>query len=145
MQEHRHTITEFTFLIDGGAILWGSKKQELITLSIAESEYIAATHATKEAIWLQHLIGEIFRPLQHPTILYGNNQSAITLTKDSSFHAHTKHIDIWYHFICFSVKNGHICFLYCPTINMVADTLTKALPSTKAKHFAFELGLRPST
>ena len=45
-------IMGFAFLIDGGAILWGSKKQELITLSTAESEYVAAMHATKEAIWL---------------------------------------------------------------------------------------------
>ena len=143
-QEHRHAITGFAFLIDGGAILWGSKKQELVTLSTAESEYVTATHATKEAIWLRRLIGEMFRPLRHPTILYGDNQSAIALTKDGSFHARTKHIDIWYHFIRFSVENGHIRFLYCPTNNMVADTLTKALPSTKAKHFTFELGLRPS-
>ena len=78
-------------------------------------------------------------------MLYGDNQSAIALTKDGSFHAHTKHIDIWYHFIRFSVENGHIHFPYCPTNNMVADTLTKALPSTKAKHFAFELSLCPST
>jgi hypothetical protein len=32
--------------------------------------------------------------------------------------------------------------VYCPTDDMVADTLTKALPSTKAKHFATDLGLR---
>ena len=143
-QEHRHAIMGFAFLIDGGVILWGSKKQELITLFTAKSEYVAATHATKEAIWLQRLIGKMFRPLQHPTILYGDNQSAITFTKDGSFHTCTKHIDIQYHFICFSVENRHICFLYCPTNNMVADTLTKALPSTKAKHFTFELGLHPS-
>ena len=74
-------------------------------------------------------------------ILYVNNQSAIVLTKDGSFHAHTKHIDIQYHFIHFSVKNRHICLLYCPTNNMITDTLTTALPSTKAKHFTFELGL----
>ena len=52
-QEHRRAITGFAFLVDGGAILWGSKKQELIMLSTAESEYVAATHATKEALWLR--------------------------------------------------------------------------------------------
>jgi len=98
-QEHRHAIIGFTFLIDGGTILWGSKKQELITLSTAKSEYVAATHVTKEAIWLRCLIGKMFRPLRHLTILYGDNQSAIALTKDGSFHARTKHIDIQYHFI----------------------------------------------
>jgi len=86
MQEHRHAITGFVFLIDGGAILWELKKQELITHSTAESEYVATTHATKEAIWLQRLIDEMFHPLCHLTILYGDNQSAIALTKDGSFH-----------------------------------------------------------
>ena len=51
-QEHHHAISGYAFLIDGGAVSWASKKQELITLSIAESEYIAATHAAKECIWL---------------------------------------------------------------------------------------------
>ena len=55
-QEHRHAITGYTFLIDGGAVSWSFKKQEIVTLSTAESEYVAATHATKEAIWLHQFI-----------------------------------------------------------------------------------------
>ena len=51
-QEHHHAISGYAFLIDGGTVLWSSKKQELVTLSTAESEYVAATHTTKEAIWL---------------------------------------------------------------------------------------------
>ena len=144
MQEHQHTITGFAFLIDGGVILWGLKKQELIMLSTAESKYVTAMHTTKEALWLHRLIGKMFQPLSHPMTLYGNNQSTIVLTHDSSYHARMKHIDICYHFICFSVENGSISFLYCPSTNMIADTLTKALPSIKAKHFTFELGLHPS-
>ena len=133
-QEHHRAITGFAFLINGGAILWGSKKQELVTLSTAESEYVTATHATKEALWLRRLIGEIFRPLVHPTVLYGDNQSAIALTKNGSYHACTKHIDIRYHFICFTVEEGSIRFVYCPTGDMVADTLTKALPKIGRAH-----------
>lgn len=41
-QEHRHAISGYTFLIDGGAVLWSSRKQELVTLSTAEAEYVAA-------------------------------------------------------------------------------------------------------
>jgi hypothetical protein len=143
-QEHRRAITGFAFLVDRGAILWGSKKQELITLSRAESEYVAAMHAAKEALWLRRLIGEMFRPLTQPTTLFSDNQSAIALTHDSSYYARMKHIDIHYHFIRFTVEDGSIRFLYCPTNDMVADTLTKALPSIKAKYFAQELGLHPS-
>jgi uncharacterized protein (UPF0333 family) len=42
-QEHRHAISGYIFLVNGGAISWSSKKQELVTLSTAESEYIAAS------------------------------------------------------------------------------------------------------
>lgn len=143
-QEHRRAITGYVFLIDGGAVSWASKKQELVTLSTAESEYVAATHAAKEAIWLRRLIGEVFDPLSEPTTLHGDNQAAIALTKDGSYHARTKHIDIRYHFIRYSIEAGSIRLIYCPTDNQTADILTKALPSVKVKHFASALGLAPA-
>ena len=52
LQEHQHAISGYVFFMNGGAISWSSKKQTLVTLSTAESEYIAATYAAKEALWL---------------------------------------------------------------------------------------------
>jgi hypothetical protein len=43
-------ISGFVVLVDGGAVLWSSKKQELMTLSTMEAEYIGATHTAKELI-----------------------------------------------------------------------------------------------
>lgn len=71
-QEHRPAITQYVFLVNGGAILRASKKQELVTLSIAESEYVAAMLAAKEALWLRRLIGKVFRPLAPSTSLYSD-------------------------------------------------------------------------
>src|SRR5882757_7117936 len=48
-QSHRRAISGYAFLIDSGVISWRSRKQELITLSTAEAEYVAARHAAKEA------------------------------------------------------------------------------------------------
>lgn len=140
-QEHRHAITGWAFFIGGGAISWSSKKQELVTLSTAEAEYVAATHAAKELLWLRRFIGEVFRPLKTPTILYSDSQSAIALTRDGSYHARTKHIDIRYHFIRFAIEDGKITLIYCPTDDMTADTLTKALPTIQTNRFAKALGL----
>ena len=72
-QEHRHAITGYAFLIDGGAVSWSSKKQEIVTLSTAESEYVAATHAAKEAKSLRRFIGEVFQPLTNPILLYSDS------------------------------------------------------------------------
>ena len=51
-QEHRQAISGYVFMVDGGAVSWMLKKQELVTLSTAEAEYVAATHAAKEVMWL---------------------------------------------------------------------------------------------
>src|SRR5271168_4510127 len=82
----------------------------------------------------------LWTALQHYSATV-NPQPAIALTKDGHYHARTKHIDIRYHFICYIIEEGTIKLIYCPTDDMTADTLTKALPSVKAKHFATALGL----
>ena len=57
-------------------------------LSTAESEYVAATYAAKEALWLHRFISEVFQPLEHPITLSLDSQSVIALTKDGSYQAH---------------------------------------------------------
>lgn len=140
-QDHRRAISGYVFMVDGGAVSWSSKKQELVTLSTAEAEYVAQTHAAKEAIWLRRLLTEIFKSIDTPTVLFSDSKSAIALANDGHYHARTKHIDIRYHFIRYIIEEGTIKLVYCPTDDMTADTLTKALPSVKAKHFAAALGL----
>ena len=98
-QEHRHAITGYAFLSDRGAVSWSSKKQEIITLSTTESEYVATTHTAKEVVWLHQFIGEVFQPLTNQIPLHSDSQATIALTHNRSYHACTKHIDIRYHFI----------------------------------------------
>ena len=135
-QDHRWAISGYVFMVDGGAMSWSSKKQELVTLSTTEAEYVAATHTAKEAVWLCGLIGELFSMVTKPTTLFGDNQSAIALVHRGQYHARTKHIDIQYYFIRYIIEAGSIKLIYCPTDDQTANTLTKALLSVKAKHFA---------
>jgi hypothetical protein len=142
MHEERRAISGHAFLLDGGAVSWSSKKQEVVALSTTEAEYVAVSHATKEALWLRSLIAKLYGRPAGPTTLLCDNQSAIALSKDHQYHAKTKHIDIRFHFVRWVISEGNMKLVYCPTDDMVADTLTKALPSPKAKHFAHALGLR---
>jgi hypothetical protein len=141
MAADRHAISGYAFMIHGGAVSWSAKRQQIISLSTMESEYVAAAHAAKEAMWLRSLIQQLFDTKLAHTTMFSDNQSAIALAKDHQYHARTKHTDIRYHFIRWIVEQGVLRLVYCPTDNMIADTLTKALPSTKAKHFAVELRL----
>ena len=140
-QEHRHAISGYAFLIDGGAISWMSHKQELVTLSTAEAEYVAATHAAKECIWLRRLIRELFPSLISQTTLHCDNQAALTLAVDDNYHTRTKHINIRYHFIRECVAQKVIDLIYCPTDDMTADVLTKALPQWKVVCHSLGLGM----
>ena len=112
-----------------------------ISLSTTESEYVVATYAAKEVLWLRQLISQIFGVPLEMTTLFSDNQSAIVLTKEHQYHARTKHIDVRFHFIRWIVEDGKLQLIYCPTEEMVADIFTKALVSMKVKHFASELGL----
>jgi len=140
-QEHHHAISGFAFLIDSGAVSWASRKQELITLSTAKAEYVAATHAAKECIWLRRLTKPLFSTTSTPTTLYCNNQAALHLAEDDNYHACTKHIDIRYHFIRQTITQKQIAMEYCPTEEMMADILTKALPKYKAAIHVQNLGI----
>ena len=63
-----------------------------------EEEYIVATEASKEIIWLQRFLDELGKK-QALGKLYSDNMSAIHLTKKSTFHSKTKHTQLKYHSI----------------------------------------------
>jgi hypothetical protein len=141
MAEDRHAISSYAFLIEGGAVSWSSKRQEIVSLSTMESKYIAAMHGMKEGLWLKSLLSEIFGPFSSPITMFSDNQATIALTCGHQYHARTKHINVQYHWIRWVVEEGTMRLVYCPMDNMVADALTKVLPSPKVKHFATCLGL----
>eukprot|EP00253_Pinus_taeda_P031962 PITA_31962 len=53
--DQRRSISGYVFNLFGGSVSWMSKKQFVVALSTTEAKYMAATHASKEAVWLQRL------------------------------------------------------------------------------------------
>jgi len=98
-QDHHHSISAYIFQIDGIPISWSFKKQTIIALSSTEAEFIAITHATKEAMWMKNFITEVFQPLKFPVKIYSDNQSAITISYGNQHHTRTKHFNIQLYFI----------------------------------------------
>jgi hypothetical protein len=141
-QSHRHSISGFSFHFGCGAVSWSSKKQNVIALSSTEGEYIAQTHAAKEAIWLRSFVSEIRGGGEKSLTMLCDNQGAIALAKDNKFHSRTKHIDLRYHFIREAVEDGKIKVQYIPTDDNVADIFTKALGKPKFQRFVELLGMR---
>ena len=124
------------------AISWSLKKQHVVALSSTEAEYITQMHMAKEALWLHSFLWELCSTPDDPLILNCDNQGAIALTKDNKFCAHTKPIDVRYHFICEAVEDGKVTVQYIPTGDNVSDIFTKLLTKAKFWELAELLGLR---
>ncbi|RVX11466.1 Retrovirus-related Pol polyprotein from transposon TNT 1-94 [Vitis vinifera] len=138
--DSRKSTTGFVFTLGGIAISWASNLQKIVTLSTTEAEYVVATEAGKEMIWLHGFLDELGKK-QEMGILHSDSQSAIFLAQNSAFHSKSKHIQTKYHFIRYLVEDKlvileKICGSKNPT-----DMLTKGVTIEKLKLCATSIGL----
>ena len=117
--------------MSGSCVAWSSRRQATVSVSTTEAEFIAASEATKEAIWLRKLLLDIGHGCIGPTALNVDNQSAIKLSRNPEFHRRSKHIDVRYQFICEKLENNEIDTKYVSTHDQYADILTKPLSNDK--------------
>lgn len=127
----RRSISGMVSFLNTGPISFKAQQQPSVALSTAESEYVAATDAVKELIWLKRFVDELCIPIEARPTLYCDNQSAIKLIRNPEFHQRTKHIDIRYHFIREKYFEGIFEPKYIETENQKADLMTKALAADK--------------
>ena len=59
--------------------------------------------------------------------LRSDNLGAIMLSQDVTYHMHTKHINVAYHFIHQKVASHKAALTYVPTKENIADILMKGL------------------
>jgi hypothetical protein len=105
-----------------------------VALSTAEAEYIAASVASCEAVWLRKLLAGIFDLELEPTLIHCDNRSCGRLSE-------SKHIKIKYHYIRDMVERGAIELQYISTDEQIANILTKPLSRVKYDYFRDKLGL----
>lgn len=134
----RHSITGYCFSLskNGPVISWKSKKQQTVALSSCEAEYMALSAAAQESLYLTNLINGMDNVLEYaPVTIFEDNQGAIALSKNPVCRQRCKHIDIRYHFVRSVLSDGKIILHYCPTVDMVADILTKSVYKARMDKF----------
>lgn len=130
------------FYLNEGLVTWASQKQISVALSSCEADFMAATAAACQAIWLKKMVSHVTGNQVEPVVLYIDNRSAINLAKNPVFHGWSKHIDIRYHFIRECVENGEIIVKHVSTDFQRADVLTKAMPTARFEKMRLLLGVR---
>ena len=136
----RRSTTGYVFTCYGSLVSWQTKLQTTVAVSTTEAEYMAASAAAKEALYLRKILNDVgFGPQQ--VTIYCDNQGAVNLTKNALTVSRTKHVDIAHHFVRNCVNRGELCFKYIQTEEQLADFLTKALGPSKLRSVLKRLAL----
>ncbi|SGZ03881.1 BQ5605_C032g11027 [Microbotryum silenes-dioicae] len=132
----------YVFYLAGAAVSWSSKRQTRVADSTTDAEYLALSHAGKEAIYLTQLLSELHVSPIAAAHIFTDNEAAAAVAHDPVRTSGTRHIRLREHFVRDMVNRGDISLSHVGTADMVADVFTKALgPKIFGTH-CFALGLR---
>jgi hypothetical protein len=122
-------------------ISWQSVKQQVVALSSCEAEYIAASTALTQALWLVRLLGDLLGRDTGAVELRVDSKSALALSKNPVFHEWSKHIRVRYHFIRGCLEEGSFKACYINTKDQLEDLLTKPLGRIKFLDLCSRIGM----
>ena len=135
----RKSVSGWVAKLNGDPISWASKKQRTVALSTCEAELYAEAAAIQEVLWLRGLIKELGLKTQMGSVVHGDNQSTIAISKNGIKGERTKHVDVKYHFITETIEQGAVKLKWVPTNQQQADIFTKALSQPIFEYFRKQL------
>lgn len=133
-RQDRKSITGWVAKLNGDPISWSSKKQRIVAQSTCEAELYAEAAAIQEVLWLRGLLSELGLHVQMGSLVHGDNQSTIAVSKNGVRSERTKHVDVKYHFVTETIESGQVQLKWVSTKEQHADIFTKALPAPAFLH-----------
>lgn len=134
-RKDRKSITGWVAKVNGDPISWASKKQRTVAQSTCEAELYAEAAAIQEVLWLRGMLTELGLHVQTGSVIHGDNQSTIAISKNGIKGERTKHVDVKYHFITETVEQGTVQLKWIPTTHQQADIFTKPLAAPVFENF----------
>jgi len=115
-----------THFLGSSLISWGTKKQNFVALSTAETKYVAVASCCAQLLWIKQQL-EDFGVLTDTIPLICDNTSAMNMAKNHVQHKRTKHIDVRHHFLRDNVEKQNVVIKLCKTEDQLTDIFTKPL------------------
>ncbi|XP_059635400.1 secreted RxLR effector protein 161-like [Cornus florida] len=139
-KDDRKSTSSGCFYISTNLFSWYSKKQNCISLSSCEAEYIAAGNCCTQLLWMKQMLQDY--GVDRSTIsIFCDNTSTINISKNPVLHYKIKHIDIRHHFLRELVEQNVVSLEKVHTDQNLADILTKPLDAHKFSHFRKSIGV----
>ena len=137
----RKSITGYYIFYGNCLISWKSKKQGTVSRRSTEAKYRALASVACELQWLKYVVDDLCLDIPLPFPTFCDNQSAIQLAKDPSFHEKTKDIEVDCHLIRAKVLEGVIVLSHVPSKFQLAGVFTKSLYPAPFQENISKLGL----
>lgn len=131
----------YCFSLGSSIFSWCSKKQQIVAQSTAEAEFIAATAATNQVLWLKKIMCDLQEEQKFSIDVFVDNQAAIAISNNPVFHGKTKHFNIKLYFLREVQQKGEVSLVYCKSEDQLADIFTKPLPVSKFEVLRQRIGV----
>src|SRR5690349_19357299 len=119
-------------------VLWYSRRQDVVTLSSTESEYLALGEAAKDALWMGELMEEIGITMEKPPIIITDSRGGMNLSKNNAYHRRTRHINHRHYSLREKIAYGDLAVRWILGKENPADILTKILPMSGIRRWQHE-------
>nr|GEV41489.1 protein HOTHEAD-like [Tanacetum cinerariifolium] len=140
--------SKVVFVLNAGVVDWKSAKQSTTTMSSTEAEYIAATEASMEAVWMRKFInglgGVVPSNKRHMEMLC-DNEPAIAIANAHGILKGARHFQMKYHYIREVIQERKIILKNVYTNDNVDDPFTKPMPYNKHYEHAMAIGICPAS
>lgn len=140
-KDDRRSTSGYAFILGGAAVSWMSRKQQIVTLSSTEAEYVAATECAKHILWMRRVLEFLHFPQKTATKLLCDNSSTLKLAKNPVLHGRTKHIDVKFFFLRDLCDGIDIEIDKCRSEDNYADIFTKPLKIAAFEYLRTHLGV----
>jgi hypothetical protein len=131
--------TGYVIFLNGTPVAWRSRTQTTVAKSTAEAEYMSASRAVHEIIYLRRFLNALGFPQNGPTNLMEDSTACIAICNNSAHRERTKHIDVHKYFARQHVQDGTVKMVHCPTSEQLADAFTKSLPKDTIKRLTMRI------
>nr|GEW33753.1 copia protein [Tanacetum cinerariifolium] len=121
-------------------VCWSSKKQNCLSISTVESEYVAVSSYCAQVLWMRTQLTD-YGFFYDKVPIYYDSKSAIAISCNPVQYTRTKHIDVRYHFIKDHVEKGSIELYFFGTEYQLVDLFTKSLPEARFSFLGEKLGM----
>lgn len=135
----RHVLSLGVLLLIGSFNLsplsWKTRKQDVVSLSFAEANIHAMASIVCEILLLREVLLYLGILCTTSIVIYSDSSSSINLASIPVYHAHIKHIENDYHFICDDIIRGITVTKHVSTKSLLTDIMAKALGCQEFEHF----------